>query len=325
MSELMVLREALQRHLPAPPLPGPAAPRHLPAQRVAIHHPEAVPAGLSPAVKEAALLLCGEVKQARHLSSKLLAAELAAPISAVPMILGHTNSLLNDEDLKMLSQLTAEMVHRSFPGLTVGEIGLAFRRGASGEWKQPKEVLLPTLQCFRAWLTAYQKGDRFEAAKALQRGAQELAHRQQLLLPPPDMAATYPQQLQQLAAYLKQHGRVPEHFDAGFLLYDWLKKLGAFAAFKTNEELYAMLRKESIRRAGGWAIDKQERKQAQSFGQVLRRGFPAGHPLADSVKNACKKRLFKEWLLYHNARGTNYLTLLEQLQNPPAQHLKAAA
>jgi hypothetical protein len=317
MSNIMRISDALEQHLPA--FRG----QQLPALRVRTYSAAALPPGLPYSVREAALLLCGdEVQQVRQMSSLELAAELTAPIEGVPLMLGHSKTLHEDDDLEMLCKLTAEMVHRSFPGLTLAEIGLAFRRGASGEWKQPGEVLLPTVQCFRSWLSAYQKGDRVAAVQALQKGE---AGREQLLLPAPDVASTYPQQLVHLAAYMKQHGRAPEPFDAGFLLYDWLKKLGAFVPFKTNAELYLMLRKESIKQAASAAAEQQQRKKIQTFGEVLRRGFPGGHPLANSVKNACKKRLLREWIYYHNARGTNYLTLLEQLQTPAAGQHQAAA
>jgi hypothetical protein len=309
----MQIGEVLQQHLPA-------RQSQLPALRVKTYTAEMVPAGLMPGVTEAALMLASGSPQLRQMSSVAVADELLEVIELVPFLLGHNKQLLEDDDLLMLAKATAEMVQRSFPGLTIGEVGLAFRRGASGEWQQPNELLQASLPCFRRWLTAYQKSDRAAAVAALQKGEQQLLSRQQLMLPAPDVAAGYSAQVQALAEHHRQHRSFPESLDSGNLLYEWLKKIGAFTGFKTQQQFAAMLRKEALQQAAERAAGHVG-KQITSFGEQLRRGWPAGHPLANTVATACKKRLLREWLCYHNARGTDYLTLLSGLQDKHRQRL----
>jgi hypothetical protein len=311
MSAIMQIGEVLQQRLPA------RQSQQLPALAVKTYTPEMVPAGIAPAVREAALMLATGAPQLRALDSLDCAAACIDAITPVPFLLGHGKTLLSDKDLNALGMATAEMVQRSFPGLTMGEVGLAFRRGASGEWQQPNELLQASLPCFRRWLTAYQKSDRAAAVAALQKGEQQLLSRHQLLLPAPDVAASYPGQLVQLQAQVQAGRKLPERLDDGNLLYGWLKKIGAFTGFKTAAQYEAMRRKEALQQATGHAG-----KEGRTLAQALRQGWPQGHPLADSVLNRCKKRVLREWLCYHAGRGTDLLTLLSGLQQ---QHRQALA
>ena len=283
-----------------------------------------LPASLPPSVQEAALMLTNaEQLPARAMLTDDLTEDLFEPVAVVPMLLGHSKSLLKGEDLFVLASAVAEMVQRSFPAFRVGEIGVALRRGCSGEWQKPGELLLPSLPCIRSWLQAYQDGSRATAIKALQ--AANLQQKQLQLIPP---TIDYPREVAELAEWVSAHatpehpaGTFPEPLDQGNVLFDWLKKAGAFRRFKTPEQYVLMRRKESLARAQRPPAGLEEYRRCLLFWELLRAGkWHNDHAFADSVENALRKRLLKEWIYYHLGRGTDLHTWLTNL----AQQAQAA-
>jgi hypothetical protein len=293
-----------QQQQPAAQLPATRRPQRpaLPAAPARRYSADLVPAGLSPSVNAAALLLCNTAqKPARELPTLDLTSDLLKPVSLVPFLLGHSKTLLEGSDLVAMATAVAEMVQQQFPALTLPEIALALRRGASGEWKKPDELLLPSLPVIRSWLKAYTTGTRADALQVLQ-----LASAQQLSLPVGNAEHDYPRQVAAGMANIKAAGHVPALLDTGGLFYRWLKRIGAFAGFGNPRR---MMIKECLLLVRRGPRDKVHR----SFAEQLRAGWPAAHPLAPKVLIACQKRLLAGWVRYHNARGTDMQTWLQQL------------
>jgi len=311
MGEVINIGTALAKAASAPTAPAPPRTMLQPYQAVPL------PVTLPPSVHEAALMLTNpEQLPARAMLSEDLIEDLFEPLAVVPMLLGHSKSLLKGEDLVVLASAVAEMVQRSFPAFRVGEIGVALRRGCSGEWQKPGELLLPSLPCIRSWLQAYQDGSRATAIKALQAASLQ---QQQLRLAPPSI--DYPREVAELAEWVSDHatpehpaGTFPEPLDQGNVLFNWLKQVGAFRSFKTPEQYTLMRRKESLRRAQRPPQGMEEYRQARTFGALLRAGkWHNEHAFADSVDNALRKRLLREWIYYHLGHGTDLHTWLTEL------------
>jgi hypothetical protein len=303
------LQQALQQlQRPAAPTPPPMvvanrAPR--------VYSPDLVPAGLPPAVQSAALLLCNpEARPVRALDTDTLTGELFQPVEMVPFLLGHSQTLLAGKDLFVMATAVAEMVQRDFPALTLPEVAAAMRRGCSGEWKKEKDLLLAALPSIRSWLKAYTTGSRAQALQALQLAEQQQQQVHLLSLPARLPELDYPQQIAAGMARMKRAGRL-QQLDYTGVYYAWLKKIGAFAGFGDARR---MMIKEC------WLLVRHRRldEAQRSFKAELRKGWPAGHPLADTVLLACKKRLLGEWIHYHNARGTDMQTWLQQLAHRAA-------
>lgn len=314
MGSVIQISTALQR-AQAAPLPA----LNRPATQLQPYQWAPLPVMVPPSVQEAAMLLTmPDQYPARAMGTDDLIDALLEPLAVVPMLLGHSKSLLKGEDLVMLATAVADMVQRHFPAFRVGEIGLALRRGCSGEWQKPGEILLPSLPCIRSWLQAYQDTSRARAIKVLE-GAH--AQQQQRLLPAP--VIDYPAEVAALAEWATDHatpehpaGKFPEPLDQGNVLYNWLKKVGAFHGFLTWEKYERMRWKESMRRAKQPPADLLQYRQGQQFWELLRAGkWQDGHPFADSVVNACRKRLLREWLYYHLGRGTDLRALLTEMSH----------
>jgi hypothetical protein len=220
------------------------------------------------------------------------------------------------------------MLQRDFPALKLIEVAAALRQGCSGKWKAEKEVMLCSLPQIASWLRSYQLSQRAPALKVLQAAAER-----QLQLPPPDLSAGYPQQVAELAAWASDNatpehpaGRFPEPLDQGNILYDWLKMVGAFDGFKTKEQYTLMLRKEALIRSKQPPGGLEEYRYGRAFKDHLRAGkWPENHPFADSIVNACRKRLLKEWMYYHLGRGTDIVQHLHQLRERYLHRQSAAA
>lgn len=292
------------------------------------YRPAQLPAQLPPSVQEAALMLTNpEQRPARAMLTDDLIKDLFEPLAIVPMLLGHSKSLLKGEDLFVLASAVAEMVQRHFPAFRIGEIGLALRRGCSGEWQKPGELLLPSLPCIRSWLQAYQDGSRATAIKALQ-----AAHLQQQQRSLPTPVIDYPKEAALLAEWVTEHatpehpaGQFPEPLDQGNVLFKWLKQVGAFRQFKTLEQYERMHRKECLARAQRPPAGLEEYRHGRTFWGLLYAGkWHADHPFADSVTNACCKRLLREWIYYHLGRGTDLRTWLTELAAAVHPQSKAA-
>ena len=300
--------------------------RHLPA--VPSFTPDIVPAGLQPSVQSAALLLCSEQSAVSRVATADLIDDLFEPLSMVPFLLGHSKTLLSGKDLLVLSTAVAEMVQRDFPALKLLEISAALRQGCSGKWKGEKDILQCSLPQIASWLRSYQLSQRAPALKVLQAAAE-----QQLLLPPPDLSAGYPQLIAELAAWASDNAtpehpiaRFPEPLDQGNVLYHWLKKVGAFNGFKTAAQYVDMRRKEAILRAQRPPQSMDDYRHARSFWDLLRAGkWPKDHPFADSVVNACRKRLLRDWIKYHLSIGTDLEQHLHQLRDNYLHRQSAAA
>jgi hypothetical protein len=307
VGKVLHISDVARQQQPAPPaaqLPAkrrpqlPAAPA-APLQR---YSAELVPAGLPPSLATAAVLLTDVASPpARELKTLDLVEALLQPVAVVPFLLGHSQTLLVGKDLVAMATAVAEMVQQQFPALTIPEIGLALRRGASGEWKKLDEVLLASLPTIRGWLKSYTTGSRADALQVLQRAAA-----QQLSLPVGNVEHGYPRQIAAGMAQIKASGEMPELLDSGGIFYAWLKKIGAFAGFGNPRRIMI---KECLALVQRGSFDKAHR----SFARQLRAGWPAAHPLAGKVLLACQKRLLAGWIRYHNARGTNMETWLQQL------------
>jgi len=280
-----------------------------------------LPATLSPQIRNAAELLLSQEPTAKSYTALDLRTELYRPMSAVAMLLGHSNSLAEGKDLQMMGTALAAVIHRRFPSFRMPEITEALVRGASGEWPLPNGFLAPTLPNFTHWLVCYQQQCRSEALKALQKVAE---HEQQLRLPKPNYEADLPAAVAELAEHVRHCGSFPTPLDGGNLAYDWLKRIGAFSGFKTANQYADMMRKESIALTRTRPSDQSKRKQVASFAVLLRQGWPAQHPMAITVANNCKKRLLREWVRYHVARKTDLHTWLTELAAAVHPQSKAA-
>ncbi|MCB2379827.1 hypothetical protein LGH70_19680 [Hymenobacter sp. BT635] len=270
-----------------------------------------LPPSLSPQVRQAAALVLSQEPAANTFTSVELRKALYQPLSAVALLLGHNNALAEAKDLKVMGTALAAVVHRRFPALKLAEITEALIRGASGEWLLPNGFLAPSLPNFTHWLSSYQATCRADALKALQTAAE--AERKQL--PAPTFEHELPAAVAQLARQVATLGYFPNPLDAGNLAYNWLKSVGAFSGFKTPEQYQEMMRKESINLTKAQSLEKDVRRQVKTFAHQLRHGWPAEHPLATTVINNCKKRVLREWIRYHVARGTDLLTWLTDLSH----------
>lgn len=293
--------------------------------------PDLVPATLPPSVQQAALLLCApDNLPVRRMSTYDLEEDLVDSLKVVPFLLGHSRTLLKGDDLAVLSTAVAEMVQHSFPAFTLPEISLALRRGCSGEWKKEGEILQCSLPQIRSWLKSYQDSSRGVALKALQL---RVEHRQQLALPAPDLSVGYPRQIAELAQLASDNAtpehpiaRFPEPLDQGNVLYNWLKEVGAFNGFKTLAQYVDMRRKEAILRAQRPPDGMEAYRHGRSFWEALRAGkWPENHPFADSVVNACRKRLLRDWIKYHLSIGTDIEQHLHQLRENYLHRQSSAA
>ncbi|MDF7809943.1 hypothetical protein [Hymenobacter sp. YC55] len=300
--------------------------RHLPA--VPSFTPDMVPAGLMPSVESAALLICSQQPAVSRMATTDLIEDLFEPLSMVPFLLGHSNTLLSGKDLLVLSTAVAEMVQRDFPALKLMEISAALRQGCSGKWKGEKDILQCSLPQIAGWLRSYQLSQRAPALKVLQACAE-----QRLQLPPPDLSAGFPRQVAELAAWASGNATpehpiafFPEPLDQGNVLYNWLKKVGAFNGFKTPAQYVDMRRKEAILRAQRPPQSMDDYRHGRSFWDLLRAGkWPENHPFADSVVNACRKRLLRDWIKYHLSIGTDIEQHLHQLRDNYRHRQSSAA
>lgn len=327
MAEIQTISTLMHITRAGSSMPARAHRQQLPA-RVPLFTPEMVPATWAPAVRDAALLITQpDLPAARSMATDDLIDQLLEPLQVVPFLLGHRKTLIDGTDLLVLATAVAEMIQRDFPALRVPEICAALRRGCAGEWQKPGTIAQCSLPCLTGWLRAYSTGTRAQALHALQGIAE---HRQQLSLPAP--AINYPKEVAELAAWASDNatpehpaGRFPEPLDQGNVLYKWLRSVGAFNGFKTAEQYERMWRKESLQRAQQPPDGLEAYRHGRRFWELLRAGkWHAEHPFADSVANRCRKRLLKEWILYHLGAGTNIEQHLQQLQ-AITEHRTAAA
>ena len=239
-------------------------------------------------------------------------------LSRAAMLLGH-KTWQDAAELVVLARACAELVQRRYRGLKPAEIMLAMDRGAAGEYKtKPDEVVYVQLPAVTAWLYAYQTTVRHEAIQA-KRKADEAPPALQLMPARRDYVA----ELAGLVAKA-QASKLPAASDLDFanVLYDWLKSIGALLASRwpieppdyeaiRAEEAAALMERPS-------PLDKTERRQFHTFIDILADGgkWPAGHPLAKTVGNACKKRVLREWLMQCAAEETNVPALLAPLLAP---------
>ena len=236
-------------------------------------------------------------------------------LSRAALLLGH-KTWQDGAELYVLARSCAEMAQRRYRALKPGELVLAMDRGAAGEYKaKPDEVVYVQLPSVSAWLYAYQTTARHEAIKAL-RKAEEAAPVLLLAPPPRDYVA-------ELLALIAQAnaGKLPaaEKLDFANVLYEWLKAGGALAAscWPAGPPDYEAIRAEEAAALieGPSPLNKTERRQRSTFIDILADGgaWPAGHPLARTVGNACKKRVLREWLLQCAAEETDVPALLARL------------
>lgn len=253
-----------------------------------------LPQTIAPQIRRAAELVLSEQPSVKYFSSEELKDELYEPMSAVAFLLGHSNVLASGKSLQLMGTALAAVIHRRFPALKLAEITEAFVRGASGEWPLPNGFLAPTLPNFTHWLVCYQEQCRSRALQEL-RGLQE-AQRQ---LPPPTIdESNLPALVARWAQDFQRTGTFPPDLDPLNLVYDWLKRIGGFAGFKTPAQYAKLIRKESIKLSRHRQGSLGERNALKSFREQLRRGWPQDHPLAKSVRNNCKKALLREWIRY---------------------------
>ncbi|TGE08275.1 hypothetical protein [Hymenobacter fodinae] len=270
-----------------------------------------LPKNVPASIQHAAVLATQAQPQARELGPEDLADALLEPIQGVAFLLGHSKKLKKEEDLNLMADAVAELILRKFPAFRVGEICLALRRGASGEWQREGEVLLVSLPCITHWLQSYQDSTRGEAMRLLHLEQQN----QQLQLAPVNMETLYPQQLADLAAGYLATGTLPEQLDLGHLMYDWLKRIGATDGFRTGAQYAAMHAEETEKMLPkSLPFDREKRRDFQSFAAALEANqWPKDHPLAKDVISNCKKRVLREYVIEHAERGTDLRSMLEQL------------
>jgi len=266
------------------------------------HLPPSVPAP----VRTAALLLsAGE--PVSTLSTDELGDMLVSAIPGVAFLLGHSRQFVKQDDIDMMAEAVAEMVHRRFARLNWAEISHALRRGASGEWPRSEDdVLLVSLPHITHWLTCYCKEARAEAQLALQAAAPVAAL--------PALRIDYVGSVINYVELVRA-GELPTGFelDMGNVLYTWLKKVGAFTDFRTAEQ-YATMRQEETDRLLAVKLPESgaARREYTSFVNALGAlgELPDSHPLSRSVVNACKKRVLREWLEHHSKAGTDIVDFL---------------
>jgi hypothetical protein len=292
---------------------------HLPALTASVPTPPRPAVAVQQAL---AILAPDSPQRAAKLSAEELGNELLEPISGVAFLLGHSKQLLDEQglDLNLLADAVAEMVKHRFPSLTLPEIGLAWRRGASGAYAEPGVLDLVSLPTLARWLERYTAGERKQALALREKETTSWA------LPPPqrDKAAEVVALVE-----LAHAGQLPasDELDFGNVLYDWLDNLAAFGGFRTREqyeELWVEETENMIR--GARPNGGEERRQHAAFLDALGRSeWPAHHPLARSVTNAFKKRVLREWLLDLAAECPDVPALLAHLQNQNTQPSKNAA
>lgn len=275
--------------------------------------PANLPASLPVAVRRAAELLAPDSPdRACQLTTDALSDALLPLISGVAFLLGHSKQLLSGADLLEMANAAAEMVQRLFPGLTPAEIGRAWRCGAAGDYPEPNTLDLVALPTLRRWLERYVAGERRQALLAVAREPQPLA------LPP--APRNYAAELLALVAQAKA-GQLPAapELDFANVLYHWLKSLGAlqagyWPAGPPNHEAIRAEEAEAMMK-GPAPLDKSARRQRTTFIDILADGgaWPAGHPLAKTVANACKKRVLREWLQQCADKETDVPALLAML------------
>jgi hypothetical protein len=252
------------------------------------------------------------------LSTPELGDHLVVALPAMALLLGHSKTLVKSADIEAMADAVAEMIHRRFARLNLVEIGLALRRGASGEWPRSEgDVLLVSLPHVTHWLSCYCKEARAEAQLAVQAAAPKA------VLPAPridyvGLVANY--------VALARAGELPLGFelDMGNLLYTWLKEVGAFTGFRTGEQ-YAQMRQEETDRLLAVTLPESgaDRREYTSFVNALGASgeLPESHPLSRSVVNACKKRVLREWLEYAAWLELDEQSIAEFLANPQAKCL----
>lgn len=245
----------------------------------------------------------------RQLSAPDLADMLLEPLAGLPLLLGHTNTLKEAQDLNFLADSAAEMIQDDFPTFRFEEITLAFRQGVRGKWKQrTQDIVQVNILCLSQWLSGYQ-GIRAQAIQALQAVAEQEAEtaRQQ------QQDAAYkqqrPTQVAELAAGLAATGELPSPLDLGSPLFEWLWAIGAFQDFRTAQQYAELEREEAERLARKGVRTSRSGERSLSLADVLTNNSPA----ADSLRRRCRERLLREWLLAHNEWGTDLCTWLTEL------------
>lgn len=242
-------------------------------------------------------------------------------LSRAALLLGH-KTWQDGAELYVLARSCAELVHRKFRGLKPAEIALAMDRGAAGEYKaKAEDVVYVQLPAITSWLYAYQTTARHDAIKAI-RQADET---QQLLLPAP--VRDYAGEVVELVRLAGAGSLAPAHeMDFANVLYDWLKGIGAFRSdrWPAGPPDYDTIRVEETDTllTAPTPKDKHERQRLNSFLEVLLTGhWPANHPLARTVANACKKRVLREWVLQYAAEEIDTASILATIVT---QHQQAA-
>lgn len=276
--------------------------------------PSAQLPALPPAVAAAAQAYQADELPVSKLAVNEVGKLFARLLSRSALLLGH-KSWQDEDELFVLAASCAEMVQRRFPAYKPAEIDMALRRGASGEFRlKPDEVVYVGLQTVADWLAAYQVKARAEVVKQLQKAHE--AESQKLL--PEGHTDRVEWRVKMLMGHYQQakDGHLPAGFDLdpGNALYDWVKALGLLRNFRTPEEYEQMRLEEADNVLAD--IDmarREERQRATSFAVALDANrWPAEHPLARSVVNACKKRILREWLMERVMEDADLDTLLRE-------------
>lgn len=281
---------------------------------------DATPAPLPPAVAAAVAAFTADTPTVGQTPLADLIPQIGDLLNGAAVLLAHKNALDNLPDLEFMATAVAKLVQFRFAGFKFAELSEAVQRGAGGQYKADAgEVLYLSLPNVSNWLYAYQTTARHQAIKAL-RVAEEAATLA-LSAPSRDHAA-------EVAALVRLagHGALPPapELDFGNVLYDWLKAHGALQAGYWPAEVpdYAAIRAEETDAllAEPVPADKFERRGRTGFlNELLAGNWPAGHPLAKTVANACKKRVLREWAMQYAAEEVDPAPILAGLLHAQQQ------
>jgi hypothetical protein len=223
---------------------------------------------------------------------------LTAELQRAALRLGHKNALADKEDALLIRDDVAELLREKWHYLTENEIRLVFRLGSTGELKlKPDEVVFLSVATVAEWLRRYKYTTKPAA----------MWHASSQVPPHTDLPEHHPVSIgwrvNQICLLVDAYDGLTVddvgELDPGNCLYDWLKEIRAFHGFRTMAE-YEEMRVEETERlfSSPQSPHKEERMRLRSFADALEKGnWPAEHPMARNVANACKKRVFKEWLM----------------------------
>lgn len=265
-----------------------SGPSELPTPGALVCNPATTPAPL------AAIVSAQSARKVAALNDMELDVLLTSELLRAALRMGHKNALGDDKDALLIREDVAELLREKWHYLTENEIRIVFRLGSTGELKlKPDEVVFMSVATVAEWLRRYKyttKPAAMEHARPFEAPASPL---------PEHHPARIAWKVTQIAEIVEAAIQgVSEHHDPGNCLYDWLKEVGAFKGFRSAQE-YADMKAEETERLfrAPRSPQKDERNALRTFADALEMGnWPADHPLARTVANACKKRVLQEWV-----------------------------